>query len=379
MSKARVSTFLLLSLISISASLHVTYLGSQGRTGMISGTIRDASGAILPGVTVTVSNVDTGITRNAVTGDEGRYRALELAVGNYEVRAELVGFQATVRTGIILTVGQEALVDIVLQVGDITEQLTVTGEAPLINTTSATLSEVIDEQQVHDLPLNARNLTQLTLLVPGVAQARTAVTGGQYAGPAEVKISLGGARVHMTGYVLDGIDITDSSRSVGPSGVAGALFGVETVQEFQVLTNNFSAQHGRFAGGVISMVTKSGTNAFHGAVFEFHRNDNLDARNFFDPDDPPEFKRNQFGFTLGGAIRKNQTFFFGSYEGFRQSLGSTLRATVPTQEVRQGILPSGRKSDCARSPMRCRALDGYRMHAISIWPLRKSTSFPPQP
>ncbi|MBI4456676.1 MAG: TonB-dependent receptor [Acidobacteria bacterium] len=317
-------------------------LYGQTRTAAISGTVNDSTGAILPGVTVAIHNVDTGLIREVVTDDQGRYRAPELAVGNYEVRAELAGFQTAVHKGIELAVGTEVIVNFALQIGEISEEVVVTGEAPLVNTTTATLSELVDQKQVHDLPLNARDLTQLSLLTPGVSYARTAPSGTQYSGTATVKISVGGARVMMTGFLLDGVDITDSSRSKSVAGAAGSLFGVETVREFQVLTNNYSAQLGRFAGGVVSLVTKSGTNEFHGSIFEFLRNDNLDARNFFDPKVPPEFKRNQFGFTVGGPIKKDRTFFFGSYEGFRESLGLTFRPVVPTADVRRGLLPDGR-------------------------------------
>lgn len=335
-------TSVLCLMVAFMSIREISSIYGQIRTGAISGTVKDASGGVLPGVTVTIKNVDTGQSRVVVTDDEGRYRAPELALGNYEVQAELVGFQTAVRAGIQLTVGREALVDFALSVGEISEKVTVTSEAPMVNTTSSTLAELIDEKQLHDLPINARNLTQLALLSPGVAQARTAPSGSQFAGSASVKISVGGARIYMTGYLLDGTDITDTSRASGVGGVAGSLFGVETMREFQVLTNNFSAQYSRFAGGMVSMVTKSGTNTLHGSVFEFFRNDNLDARNFFDPGAPPEFKRNQFGFTLGGPIIKDRSFFFGSYEGYRESLGLTLRATVPTLNVRQGILPDGR-------------------------------------
>jgi len=310
----------------------------QLRTGSIVGTVRDATGGVLPGVEVTVSNVNTGQNRLLITGDEGRYRAVELDLGSYEVRAELIGFQTAVRTGLRVEVGQEALVDLTLSVGEISEEVIVTGEAPLINTTSATLSDVIDEKQVHELPLNNRNLVELSLLSPGVTQARNASYTGQTTSPAAVKISMGGARIYMTGYLLDGTDITDSSRSSGVGGSAGSLFGVETVREFNVISNNYSAQYSRFSGGVISLVTKSGTNDFHGSAFWFHRNDNLDARNYFDRAVQPEFKRHQYGGTIGGPIATDKSFFFFSYEGFRQNTGRSQTAFVPTASARQGII-----------------------------------------
>ena len=332
-------TNLILCLVVFALAWGTPSIYGQGSGGSISGTVSDATGGVLPGVEVTITNVDTGQSRFLVTGDEGRYNAVELSIGNYEVRAELVGFQTAVRQGVGLQVGQEAVIDLSLAVGEISEEVIVTGEAPLINTTSATLSSVIDSKQVHDLPLNARNLVELSLLSPGVVQARDASYGGQTTSPAAVKISMGGARIYMTGYLLDGTDITDSSRSSGVGGSAGSLFGVETVAEFNVIQNNYSAQYSRFAGGVISLVTKSGTNNFHGSGFWFHRNDNFDARNFFDRAIQPEFKRHQFGGTIGGPIVEDRSFFFFSYEGYRQNTGRSLTAFVPNADAHRGILP----------------------------------------
>ena len=317
---------------------------AQLRTGSILGTVTDSTGAILPGVEVTAISVDTGQSRLAITGDEGTYRISLLDPGSYEVRAELAGFQTAVRRGLNVSVGQEILINLTLEVGAISEEVVVTGEAPLVNTTSSTLSDVISEKQVHELPLNNRNLIELSLLSPGVVQARASSYTGETTSPAAVKISMGGARIYMTGYILDGTDITDSSRSSGVGGSAGSLFGVETVKEFNVITNNYSAQYGRFAGGVISLVTKSGTNEFHGSAFWFHRNDNFDARNFFDRDSlnplerssPPEFRRHQYGGTIGGPIVPNKSFFFFSYEGYRQNLDQSLVAFVPTASARNG-------------------------------------------
>ena len=332
---------------------------AQLRTGVIVGTVTDATGGVLPGVEVTVSNVNTGQSRLLITGDEGRYRAVELDVGSYEVRAELVGFQTAVRTGLRVEVGQEALVDLNLAVGEISEEVIVTGEAPLINTTSATLSDVISEKQVHELPLNSRNLIELSLLSPGVTQARAASYTGQTTSPAAVKISMGGARIYMTGYLLDGVDITDSSRSSGVGGSAGSLFGVETVQEFNVISNNYSAQYSRFAGGVISLVTKSGTNDFHGSAFWFHRNRVLDARNFFDPGEKPAFRRHQFGATIGGPVVEDRSFFFFSYEGFREFTSVSKLGFVPTDNARLGDLDNDGIAEITVAPVIQPFLDLY--------------------
>ncbi len=328
---------------------------AQGVASTISGKVTDSTGAVLPGVEITVTNVGTAQARLAISGDEGRYSVLQLSVGDYEVRAELAGFQASVRRGIQLAIGQEAVVDFTMQIGAITEEVVVTGEAPLVNTTSSTLSSVINEIQVHDLPLNTRDLTQLSLLSPGVNRIYTSISGGVIQGAASVRVSVSGARTYATGYLLDGTDVTDVSHGIGPGGAAGAMFGVETVKEFQVITNNFSAEYGRFVGGVMSMVTKSGTNQPHGSLFYFHRNDNLDARNFFDRDaddpltrnSPPEFKRHQFGATIGGPIVQDKTFGFFSYEGFRQGNGVSFRDIVPSDNAKLGYFPRDTGGGCS--------------------------------
>ncbi|MCZ6877754.1 MAG: TonB-dependent receptor [Acidobacteria bacterium] len=340
-------------------TLSATSMYAQFRTGTVSGTVSDSTGAVLPGVEVTVLNLDTGQSRALVTGDSGNYRALELVVGDYEVRAELTGFQTAVRRGFRVMVGQEAVIHLTLEVGEISEEVVVTGEAPLVNTTSSTLSEVISEQQLHELPLNSRNLVELSLLTPGVVQARTASYSGQTTSPAAIKISMGGARIYMTGYLLDGTDITDSSRSSGVGGAAGSLFGVETVREFNVISNNYSAQYSRFAGGIISLVTKSGTNEFHGSAFWFHRNDNFDARNFFDRQTQPEFKRHQYGGTIGGPIVADKSFFFFSYEGYRQNTGRSLTAFVATESARRGDLNNDGSNEITVDPRVLPFLDLY--------------------
>ncbi|MBI4456646.1 MAG: TonB-dependent receptor [Acidobacteria bacterium] len=308
-------------------------------TATIIGTVKDDTGAILPGVSIVVKHLDTGRTRDLVTDDAGRYSASNLDLGNYELQAELAGFQTAVRSGVKLSVGQEVVLDFVMKVGQISEKVVVSGEAPLVQTTSSTITALVDDKKIRDLPLNGRDFSQLATLQAGVyapptmGQTLTAIFG---AGP---RISISGARANQNNFLLDGSDVQDATGRT-PAGVSGTTLGVETVREFSVLTSIYSAEYGKVSGGVINAVTKSGSNELHGTVFEFLRNDNLDARNFFDRT-KPEFKRNQFGFTAGGPIRKDRTFFFGSYEGLRDRLGLTQRNTVPTVEARQGILPSG--------------------------------------
>ena len=326
------------SLLFVSLLLGSQLVLAQGTTGTISGVVRDATSAVIPGATVTVMNVDTGITRTVSTDDRGRYHAPNLTLGNYEVQAQLSGFQTGLRSGIRLTVGQEAVVNFTLQVGDVTESVEVVGEAPLVDTTSSAVTGLVDDRTIRDLPLNGRSFDQLVLLQAGALGARRATDPGSFLGGGS-KISISGARPQQNSFLLDGSDVNDP-RNAMPGSVAGVLLGVETVREFRVLTNSYSAEFGRAAGGTITAVTRSGTNELHGTVFEFHRNDDLDARNFFDDEVPP-FVRNQYGFTAGGPIKKNKTFFFGSYEGLRDRLGVTEISPVPNAAARQGILPSG--------------------------------------
>ncbi len=304
---------------------------AQVTTATIIGTVKDTTGAFIPGASITIKNLDTGITRTLVSDDQGRYHAPNLSLGNYEVQASLAGFQTEVRSGVVLTVGREAVIDFSLKVGEITEKVTVLGEAPLVETTKSGIAGLIESKQIKDLPLNGRDFIQLSTLHAGVVSVRTG-DSNQSRGFG-VKLSIGGARPSQNRFLLDGSDINDTAGAT-PGSAAGVMLGVDTLREFQVLTNAYSAEYGKSAGGVVIAVTRAGTNEFHGTAFEFHRNDNLDARNFFDRGDPPEFKRNQFGFSFGGPIAKDRSFFFGSYEGLRERLGVTRIARVPDLSVR---------------------------------------------
>jgi hypothetical protein len=319
----------------------------QTTGGTILGDVSDDSGARVPGVAVTVRNTQTGITRSVTTDAAGRYRAPNLDPGLYEVRAELMGFRTAVRQGIQVTVAAELDVDLTLSVGAVTEQVVVTSEAPLVETTSAALSGLVDDKKIRDLPLNGRSFEQLAFLQPGVTpfyRGRHETDQGE-----GTKFSVSGSRVDSNGFLLDGMGVYDQSNMT-PGSAAGVMLGVETVREFRVLTGNYGADYGRYSGGVITATTKSGTNQFHGNVFAFHRNDNLDARNFFDYLEDsrlPEFKRNQFGGTLGGPIIRDRTFFFGGYEGLRHRKGLSGVAVVPDANVHAGCLAgSGAQGNC---------------------------------
>ncbi|MCZ6752846.1 MAG: TonB-dependent receptor [Acidobacteria bacterium] len=317
-------------------------LFAQATDARISGVVEDESGAVIPGATVVATNVETGLTRTASTDDRGNYVLRALPPGQYDVRAELTGFNTLIRSGLQLHSGGEVAINLVLQVGEITQSVVVTGEAPLVSTTTSDVGGLVNTDQINNLPLNGRDLTHLALMEAGVVLiSNTRKDVGKGFGPV---VSMGGARPDQTGYLLDGTDIKSIENFQAPQSVAGVTLGVDTVREFKVLVNNYSAEYGgRAAGGVISAVTKSGTNQLHGTAFEFHRNDNLDARNFFDPGEgPPEFKRNQFGFTAGGPVVRDQTFFFGSFEGVRERLAFTNIYRVPTQAARQGNLANGK-------------------------------------
>lgn len=317
---------------------------AQVTTGTISGTITDGSGAVVSGAKITVQSEETGITRSVTTDSAGRYLVPQLGLGNYKITTTMEGFQTEVRSGVVLTVGREAVVNVQLSVGAVTQTVEVAGEAPLVETTQATMAYLVNDRTVRELPLNGRDLAQLVLLNPGVAEAVNGSGGSAFNGWGR-KVSISGSRAEDSAYLLDGSYINDMNHHI-PSGPSGALLGVETVREFEVLTNSFGAQYGRTMGGVLNAVSKSGTNEFHGGIYEFLRNSALDARSFFDrqssPSDPrlPPFRKNQFGGTVGGPIAKDKAFFFLAYEGMRQRYTETRSNVVPDTNARLGILPT---------------------------------------
>src|SRR5437773_4266950 len=258
---------------------------SSGQGGAnVQGTISDATGAVLPGASVNVKNSGTGSSVELVTDERGRYLAPVLQPGEYEIQASLPGFQTVSRRGMRLAVGQNAVVDIKLEVGQVTNQIEVVADANPINLTSAALSGLVNDKQIRDLPLNGRSFQQLALLQTGVNAALAA--GNDVVGGRTPKISINGARPEQNNFLLDGTDINNVYNKT-PGSSAGVLLGVDSVLEFQVLTNAYSAEFGRSAGGQINAVTRSGENTVHGSAFEFLRNSALDARDFFDPKTSP--------------------------------------------------------------------------------------------
>jgi len=317
--------------LALVAVFAVAVAQAQTVTGTISGRVADGTGAVLPGTSIEIRHVETGLTRTIISDEAGRYTARNLPLGSYTVTAQLSGFRTEVRSGVTLTVGREAIVNLELSVGTVQERVEVTGEAPMVETTNATLSGLVDTTQVTELPLNGRSFDDLALLQPGVVNqpsgARNQTQGGGN------RLASNGARADGNAYLLDGT-ITNDHSSQGSSSAARQNLGVEAIREFRVLTHNFSAEYGRNAGAVVSVVTKSGTNEFHGSVYEFLRNNVLDARNFFNPGELPPFRRNQFGAALGGPLLRDRVFFFANYEGLRERRGVTVVATVPSAEAR---------------------------------------------
>jgi Carboxypeptidase regulatory-like domain/TonB-dependent Receptor Plug Domain len=319
-----------------------TAASAQLTTGTIQGVVKDETGGALPGAEVTITHVETGVARTLTTNTLGRFEAPNLQVGSYEVAGTLQGFRKAVRAGITLAVGRTAVVDLVLAVASVEEAMVVVGDAPLVETTSATVSNLIDARKVEDLPLVNRDLTQLTFLQPGVVKIPSSGNQGVFSGMGD-KFTVAGARGTQNLYLLDGVSNADLSGNA--QGSSGAYMGSETVQEIQIVTNNYSAEYRSAAGGIVSAITKSGTNAMHGSAFEFFRHSALDAANYFDKqfnNPKPDFERNQFGGSIGGPIQRNKVFFFASYEGLREDLGTTDTAQVPSMAARQGRLANGR-------------------------------------
>jgi len=306
----------------------------------LTGTVKDSSGGVVPKAQVAITDTSTGVTRNVVTDDAGYYTAPNLLPATYQVSVTAPGFSTAVRTGVTLTVGAQQVLDITMQVGQVSQKVEVTAEAPSVQLVSSAISAEVSATTVRELPLNGRSWTDLGSLQPGVNQPNTQkplTVAGRGQRGFGTQVSITGTRPDENLYRLDGININDYANNA-PSNVLAGASGVDAIQEFSVLTGNAPAQYGRAAGGIFNAITRSGTNQFHGSAYEFLRNSALDARNFFDPAQIPPFRRNQFGGSLGAPIRKDSTFIFGDYEGLRQSLGVTQTGTTLSSTARTGIL-----------------------------------------
>lgn len=285
---------------------------AQINTADLGGTVRDQTGAVLPGVSVGAVNTETGVTRSSVSDDQGVYRLPLLSPGEYEVRAELPGFATKVIRGVILTVGQYGNLDIVMEVSATRTEIVVQGDADIVEKGKIVQASTIQEVQIDNLPINGRNYLDFTLLTPGVTGSNTLLTFASVATPTS-GLSFAGQDQRSNYVTIDGADNMDIV-----SNTVRSTLSQDAIQEFQISRNTFSAEFGRARGGLINIVSKSGSNQFHGNAFFFFRNNNLDARNFFARTGDPEFERYQFGGTLGGPVVKDRTFFFTSYEGLQR-------------------------------------------------------------
>lgn len=319
--------------------------------GSVVGTVADSSSAAVQGAAVTLTNNGTGEHRNAMSAGDGSYRFVNLVPGTYKLEAELAGFKRYVRDQIVVSVEAAIRADVGMQVGDISQSVSVEAGAPLIQTENASLSQVVGSRSVQELPLNGRNVLNLVSLVPGVVP-QGATDGASLTGKnvfAAGNYQIGGGAANQSASYFDGVPI-----NTGFGNIVGLVPSQDVVSEFRVQTNSNSAEYGRYAGGVINLTSKSGTNEFHGSAYEFLRNKSLNAGTFFanaTGAGKPAFTQNQFGVNGGGPIQKDKTFIFAGWEGFRQRQGTLFRTTVPTPQMLAGDFSNYRNASGAVIPI----------------------------
>ncbi len=339
--------------------LAITVLSPNQACGQVagatlSGTISDPSGAVIPFVLVSIRDEDTGIVRTVTADSAALYTAPNLRPSTYDVTVSFPGFSTQVQSGITLTVGAQQVLNFTMQVGQTAQAVQVTAEAPVVQLATSTLSATVGSTTVRELPLNGRDWTALATLQPGVASVRSQQTpqffqGSQGARGLGMQLTIGGNRPTQNSYRLDGGLVNDFSNA-GPGSVLGANLGVDAIQEFTVLTSNYSAEYGFTSGGVINAVTRSGTNSIHGTAFDFLRNDKLDAANFFDNANGTRksvLRQNQFGFSAGGPVVKNKVFVFADYEGVRYVKGISTSNTTLSSAAHSSPCTSGLTAPCA--------------------------------
>lgn len=333
-------------LLAMSAFAVANHLDAQVVGATLSGTVKDASGAAVPNAQVAVKNVATSTTRQVTTDAAGFYTVPNLIPGAYEVVYSATGFKTQVSSGVNLTVGAQQVLNASMTVGEISQRVEVTGEAPIVELASSAISGNVSSTVVRELPLNGRSWTDLATLSPGVNSITTqpsfsvgADRGNRGFGQ---QLTISGARPQQNNYRLDGVSLNDYANGA-PGSVMGGNLGVDAIREFSVLTSNYSAEYGKTSGGVINATTRSGANQFHGSVYEFLRNSVFDARNFFEQAGTAKapFRRNQFGGAVGGPIIKDKTFFFADYEGIRYAKGVPNIDFVPSPDARNGNLSTG--------------------------------------
>lgn len=344
----------------------------------VTGQVTDPSGAAIVGADVTVRNVDTGATRDVTTDGQGQYQIFALPVGNYEVHAKKQGFQEEIRSGILLVVNEQATVDLTMQLGQVSQEVTVNGDAPMVSVTTNDISGLVGEQQVKDLPLNGRSFDNLIPLNPGVVNFTFEKTGGIGISNSTNgnNFAVSGNRPQQNMFLLNGVEYTGAAENnMTPAGVSGELLGVDAVREFNVLRDSYSAEYGKHPGAQVVIVTQSGSNGWHGSAYEFLRNNDLDSRNFFDVGaSPPGFQRNQFGVSMGGPIQTDKTFIFANYEGLRQSLHQTSETFVPDTDARTNGTPGFPTFGSACPAADQTACAAAVTQLLNVWPVPTSAN-----
>ena len=354
-------------------------------TGTISGVVKDPTGLLVANAHVTVTNVEENQPRVATTNSNGAYSLPALPIGHYIVRVEMPGFKSETQRGLTLDVGQEAVVDFTMQLGETQDEVVVTADAARVDTTTSSIGHVVDNTQLNELPLNGRNFVDLTLRHPAVPQTHN----NQYAPPglsAEYTRATG-APIRSNMYTLDGA-IMGNVQGASASSISGESLGLDGISEYKLITNSYGAEYGLVMGSQTTIVTKSGTNSFHGDAFEYLRNSVLNARNYFDnlyslPASVPgggrriaPFERNQFGGSVGGPIKRDKTFFFATYEGFREvwdnppnvGLTPTIPAACHTPIV-NGVETVTNACDSALKPGQTENVNPYIQPILALWPL----------
>jgi len=327
--------------LTISLTLFSAIACSQTQLTTIFGSITDPSGAAIPQAAVTIVNQDTRLKRGALTDVGGRYRLAGLPAGTYTIRVEKQGFQTQVREGIALISASELTINLSLALGELPQQVTVSANVGVMDSTTSTVGGLVPGKSLTELPLNGRDLFNAALLAPGVSPTPSSAPSLLSSGKAD-QVSIDGIRPSQTNVLIDGMDANDPVFGFSPAGASGLFLGLNEFTEVRVLTQTFNAEYGGNGGGVIEMITKSGTNRVHGSLWELHRDAALDAKNYFDlaTRPIPQFVRNQFGADVGGPLVHDRTFFFANYEGFREVQAATAIATVPDALAHRGLLPS---------------------------------------
>ena len=350
----------------------------QSELATVFGTVTDPSGAVIPAAQISIVNQSTGLKRNAVTDTTGQYHLAGLPTGNYVVRAEREGFQTQVREGVALTSASGVMINFPLNVGSKPQQVTVHGDVNEIDRTTSIAGGLVAAQSLSELPLDGRDLFKAVILEPGVAPTTSSAPSLLSSGKAG-QVSIDGMRPSWTDVRIDGMDANDPLFGYSPAGASGLFLGLSEFTEVRVLTQSFDVEYGRNGGGVIDAVTKSGTNQFHGSLFELHRDAALDSKNYFDLANAPipPFVRNQFGAGAGGPLVHDRTFLYADYEGFREVQASTAIATVPDVLAHQGLLPSATNpgSCSSATPNGCVivAIDPRVPQFLSLFPLPNGT------